>query len=200
MKIDLDHIHHWMCAIRSSEDPFRVLDAFWKGQIDSKIWLIENLKPFIDKPMSIDIHGGWVGVLASLLFQSDISVKSIRSIDIDPLCQPVSETMNKLEEMQGRFVAVTADMCNFQSDADIIINTSCEHISQDDYNKWLENISGDKLLVLQGNNYNIPEHIRISGSLDEFKLQCNLEQILFSSEKEFPLYTRFMIIGKKSNV
>ena len=39
INLNLDHLHHWMCAIRESKDPIRTLDAFWKGQIDSKEWL-----------------------------------------------------------------------------------------------------------------------------------------------------------------
>jgi hypothetical protein len=38
--------------------------------------------------------------------------------------------MNKIEEMIGKFHAVTSDMVNLRSDADVIINTSCEHITQ----------------------------------------------------------------------
>jgi hypothetical protein len=197
MNIDLEHLHHWMCAIRSSEDPIRTLDAFWKGQINSKLWLIENLKPFVDSPASIDIHGGWVGVLASLMFQSSLPVKSIRTIDLDPTCQETAVMMNKVEEMQGRFTAMTADMCAVDIDADVVINTSCEHITQEQYELWLSKIPSHSLIVLQSNNYNISEHIRTANSLEEFKQQSNIN-VLWASELELPLYSRWMIVGKKN--
>lgn len=196
MKIDLDHLHHWMCAIRDSDDPKRTLDAFWKGQINSKIWLIDNLKPFVKKPVSVDINGGWVGVLASLMFQSDLPIKSIRSIDIDPVCQPIATMMNKAEEMQGRFTALTRDMCDVRPSADVIINTSCEHITQEQYDQWLKNIISDKLLVLQSNNYLIEEHVRIADSLEKFIEQSNIN-VNWSGYLELPLYKRWMIIGNK---
>jgi hypothetical protein len=104
--------------------------------------------------------------------------------------------MNKKEEMAGRFRAVTADMCAIRSDADIIINTSCEHITQDQYDLWLSGHPHDSLLVLQSNNYNIPEHVRIAKDLKEFEEQCNLN-VLWSGKLILPLYNRFMIIGKK---
>ena len=88
MNIDIEHLHYWMQAIRQSPDPMRTMDAFWSGQLKSKEWLIVNLRKHVKKFVSVDIHGGWVGVLASMLFQSDIYVKSIRSIDIDPSCEP----------------------------------------------------------------------------------------------------------------
>jgi len=198
MQIDLEHLHYWMCAIRNSDDPRRTLDAFWQGQVNSKLWLIENIKPFIDKPVTVDIHGGWVGVLASLMFQSDIICKKIRSIDIDPSCEPIATMMNKGEEMVGKFEAATANMCDFVTTADVIINTSCEHITQEEYNYWLRGISKNSLLVLQSNNYLIPEHIRPAESLCEFKTQCGNLNILWSGDLELPLYTRFMIIARPS--
>jgi hypothetical protein len=195
LKIDTEHLHHWMQAIRQSPDPMRTMDAFWSGQLKSKEWLIQNLRSHINKFVTVDIHGGWVGVLASMLFQSDVPVLNIRSIDIDPACEPIASNMNKIEEMVGKFRAVTADMCSIRSDADVIINTSCEHITQEQYDLWLSGMPYGSLFVLQSNNYNIPEHVRIANSLEEFKSQCGIS-VLWAGELELPLYTRFMVIGK----
>ena len=197
MKIDLEHLHYWMCAIRESEDPKRTLDAFWHGQLSSKEWLIHNLSLRMPHNATVDIHGGWVGVLASMLFQTISDVKHIRSIDIDPTCESIATMMNKKEEIEGRFRAVTADMCAVRSDADIIINTSCEHITQDQYDFWLTGHPHNSLLVLQSNNYNIPEHVRVARDLEEFKTQCHVN-VLWAGELELPLYKRFMIIGQQS--
>jgi hypothetical protein len=195
MKIDTEHLHYWMQAIRQSPDPMRTMDAFWSGQLKSKEWLITNLRNHVKKFVTVDIHGGWVGVLASMLFQSDMPVLNIRSIDIDPSCEPIASNMNKMEEMVGKFRAVTADMCDIRSDADIVINTSCEHITQAQYDLWLSGIAHNTLLVLQGNNYNIPEHVRIAKDLEEFKTQCGDITVLWAGELELPLYKRFMLIG-----
>lgn len=194
MQIDTEHLHYWMQAIRQSPDPMRTMDAFWSGQLKSKEWLINSLKQQVSIASSIDIHGGWVGVLASMLFQSCVPVTTIRSIDIDPTCKSIATMMNKKEEIENRFQAITSDMCSIESSADIIINTSCEHITQDQYNIWVSKISSNPLLVLQSNNYNIPEHVRIANSLEEFKDQCNI-RILWSGELVLPLYTRYMVIG-----
>ena len=200
MKIDTEHLHHWMRAIRNSSNPMRTMDAFWRGQILSKEWLITELQKQKDhfKPWpSIDIHGGWVGTLASLLFQSDLYITKIRSIDLDPSCQNIANDMNQMEMEAGRFQAITADMCTFRSDADIVINTSFEHITQDEYDLWLSGLPQNSLVVLQSNNYDIPEHVRIAVNLEEFKQQSDLGTILYAGELDLPLYKRFMIIGKK---
>jgi hypothetical protein len=187
-----------MDAIRNSSDPTRTLESFWRGQIRSKEWLIENLRPHVFlTPVSVDIHGGWVGTLASMLFQSGIPIKNIRSIDIDSECEPIATMMNKIEEMDGRFRAVTSDMCAIRSDADIVINTSCEHITQDEYDLWLSGMPYNSLLVLQSNNYDIEEHVRTADSLEHFIEQSQLE-VTWAGELKLPLYTRYMIIGKQN--
>ena len=188
-----------MQAIRQSPDPIRTMDAFWSGQLNSKEWLIRNLTPYIDDFVTVDIHGGWVGVLASLMFQSEIgpSYKHIRSVDIDPSCESIATMMNKKEEIAGRFRAVTSNMCSIRSDADVVINTSCEHITQDEYDLWLSGLRQDSLIVVQSNNYNIPEHIRIAETLEEFENQSDIN-VLWAGELKLPLYTRWMIIGSKN--
>lgn len=199
MKIDLEHLHHWMQAIRQSNNPMRTMDAFWSGQLKSKEWLIDKLTPLIPikhEPVTIDIHGGWVGTLASMLFQSYIPIKSIQNIDIDPHTMHTSIEMNKIEEIQGRYKHITQDMCTFNSIADVIINTSTEHITQYEYDMWLEQLPNNSLLVLQSNNYVIPEHKRISHSIEEFIEQSHID-VVASYSLELPLYTRYMLIGRK---
>jgi hypothetical protein len=190
-----------MDAIRNSSNPNRTLESFWKGQIRSKQWLVEKLfsVAYTDTYPTIDIHGGWNGVLASMLFQSTyFTPKHIRSVDIDPSCEKIASDMNKLEKMAGKFLAVTDDMCKISINADIVINTSCEHITQHQYESWLSGIPSTSLIVLQSNNYNILKHIRIADTLEEFKIQCKLNTVLWEGELVLPLYTRYMIIGRNN--
>lgn len=197
MQVDLNHVKFWMDAIRSSSDPARTLEAFWGGQLQSKEWLIDNLRPWINKPADVVIYGGWVGVLASMLFQSGIPINKIESVDIDKGCLETASTMNKLEEMQGRFYSICRPMeyfPNFGSNP-VAINTSAEHITQEAYEQWLSMLLPNTLIIVQSNNYEIEEHCRIAKSLDEFKDQCHLKE-LWSGELKLPLYTRYMIIGK----
>lgn len=198
MLIDTEHLHHWMNAIRQSNNHMRTLDAFWRGQIRSKEWLIEQLSYHASKHSTVEIHGGWVGVLASMLFQDNrFNISSIVSVDLDPWCKAIAEEMNRIEYHRNRFRAETGDMCNRFPVTDIVINTSCEHITQEQYTSWLNNILDDQLLVLQSNNYNIPEHVRLANSLNDFIEQSQLSKVLYSGELDLPLYNRYMIIGYK---
>ena len=197
MKIDIDHILFWMDAIRSSSDSHRTLEAFWKGQVKSKLWLIDNLEPFVKLPSTLEIHGGWVGVLASLIFQSKLPIVKITSLDLDPNCEATAVLMNRVENLQGKFTAVTANMITYPITSDVVINTSCEHITQDDYNTWLANVPERSLIVLQSNNYNIEEHVRTANSLEEFESQSTIATV-WKGQLELPLYTRYMLIGYKN--
>jgi hypothetical protein len=194
--VDTNHLHYWMNAVRISPDPMRTLDAFWRGQVSSKEWLIENLEPFVTEPVRIDIHGGWVGVLASMIFQSSIPVRYICSVDLDPSCEPVATMMNKIEEQDGKFRAITADMCAVPVSGNVVINTSCEHITQEQYELWLARLPKDSIVVLQSNDYAIPEHVRISKTLEQFKEQSHLNEV-WSGSLKTQMYTRWMIIGTK---
>lgn len=199
MKVDLGHIKFWMDAIRNSNDKDRILEAFWGGQLQSKEWLINSLHPWVQEPANITIYGGWVGVLASLLFQSDIPIEKIESVDVDSSCLDVALTINKLEEIQGRFRSVCSPMetyPNFGKNP-IAINTSAEHITQEVYDRWLNLLLPESLVIVQSNDYEIREHCRIAKSLNEFKEQCHLQE-LWSGELILPLYTRYMIIGKNA--
>jgi len=133
MKVDIQDVLFWMDAIRNSEDRYRTLESFWKGQVNSKLWLIDNLERTIDlnKEHTIFIHGGWNGVLASLLFNSNLKIKHITSLDLDINCKEIARTVNKRQEMEGRFESVTANMCDYLYQADIVINTSWEHVTQE---------------------------------------------------------------------
>jgi hypothetical protein len=162
--------------------------------MQSKEWLIEHLQPLVNVPSRIDIHGGWVGVLASMIFQSEIPARYICSVDIDPTCEPIATMMNKHEEIDGKFRAITGDMCTVPVSGNVIVNTSCEHITQDQYEIWLARLPKDSIVVLQSNNYNIPEHVRIAHTLEEFKKQSHLTE-LWAGMLKTQLYTRWMIIG-----
>lgn len=200
MKVDIDDVLFWMDAIRNSNDRDRTLESFWKGQVHSKQWLVERLTEMCGtyyKPINIVIHGGWNGVLSSLLFNSGINISHIVSLDIDPKCKEIATTINKRQEIEGRFTAVTADMQEYEYEADVVINTSCEHLTNGAYENWLTLVPDESLIVLQSNNYfELEEHINCAADLDDF-IKMSKVKVLWSGEFETSKYTRYMIIGRK---
>ena len=192
-----------MDAIRNSDNHYSVLESFWKGQLESKEWLIAKLQKFIptDKTkIDVVIHGGWNGVLASLLYNSGMPINLVTSIDMDENCEEVANMINKRYEIKDLFRAVTSDMCfyEYKTIPDIVINTSTEHLTRDKYKQWLEKIPNGCMIVLQNNNYyEIPEHVNCYKTVDDFAEQCKLTTILMKDTLELPSYNRFLIIGYK---
>lgn len=198
MKVEIEDVLFWMDAVRNSDDHYRTLESFWKGQVRSKVWLAQELQIVApDYPQKIIIYGGWNGVLASILFNSKLNIDHITSVDIDPDCKEVACTVNKRQEILGKFSAVTADMCDYITEADIVINTSCEHITQNQYETWLENQPADATYVLQSNDYyNLDEHINCVSDLNEFTKKSMIKPY-YRGILDTPKYNRFMLIGKK---
>jgi hypothetical protein len=203
--INSNQLIHWFNALRNlpDNDRARALDAFWAGQLDSKCWLVNTLNDYVSNPSNIYVFGGWIGVLSSMLFQcSKFEVKNIRSIDLDPWCESIADTVCQPYMIAGSFKAITSDMKEFNYDWDIypnvVINTSTEHIDQETYDIWYDKIPSGSLVVLQGNNFfDCPEHVRCSKSLIEFKRMNYATSVLWSGELIHDLYTRYMAILKK---
>ena len=200
MKVNITDVMFWMDAIRQSDDTHRTLESFWKGQINSKVWLIDYLEKHQQTlPYNILLCGGWNGVLATLLFNSEFDITRIVSMDIDSECEQVANTMNKDYEIQGRFQAITSDMLTYKdyNKHNLIINTVCEHMTPTQYTEWLDKLPNNKRIVLQSNDFfDCEEHVNCKKTLEEFKKDCGLvvdSSASLSTEK----YNRFMIIGHK---
>jgi hypothetical protein len=201
-------------------------DCFSRGQLQSKLWLVEELKKLNVDLGTVFLCAGWYGTLAVMLFESGIKVEKIRSFDIDPTTADVAEVFNKpwLED-NWRFKASTVDIMNFnwtsvpapsdgtignfyyntntvnkiiqmKDNPDTIINTSCEHI--DNFTDWYNKIPRSKLVILQGNNYfEIKEHVNCSKDLLDFSSKSPMTTVLYEGELQLPKYKRFMKIGFK---
>lgn len=176
-------------------------DAFSNGQIDSKLWLCEELEKLFDQIDKIAIYGGWYGVSAFLLLsRKNIKVSNIHSFDIDPTCQPVADMINENWVFKNwQFKAFTEDCNNLNpADFDLIINTSTEHFKLLD---WYDKIPEGKFVALQGNNMQHDDHHNVSNDLLDFCSRFKIKRELYRGQKTFVYpnkqFTRFMIIGQK---
>jgi hypothetical protein len=202
--ISTDNLTHWANSIRNLQESERTrfLDSLWGGQLESKAWLSNTLFQMPLSVTNVYIFGGWTGILANMILHNSL-VHKVRSIDIDPWCESVADNVNKIHEMNNwRFKAVTADMISYQYQSDIIpsvvINTSTEHITQEQYNKWYSQIPKDTVVVAQGNDFfECSEHLRCSRDLHEFELMNMVTNPLFSGTLPTDMYNRFMCIWKK---
>jgi hypothetical protein len=172
-------------------------NAFNHKQIGSKMWARDSLYDALGGRLGkIVLLGGWYGILAGILFDDRrLEIDAIASYDIDPEVGPVAETLNR--DWADRFSAVTADMYAIDYaalGADLIVNTSCEHIA--DLGAWLALLPRGARVMLQSNDYfSEPTHINCVPSLEAFVEQAQLSTLDFSGSLKMKKYTRFMLIG-----
>jgi hypothetical protein len=172
-------------------------NAFNHKQVQCKIWGRQALYETLgEKFKRIAIMGGWYGVLAAMFFDdARFDIAAIDSFDIDPDVGGVAEMLNGA--WKDRFRAVTADMYALpyaELGADLVINTSCEHIA--DLPAWLSLLPKGTRVLLQSNNYfSEPTHINCVESLEAFVAQAKLAEVAFAGSLPMKKYTRFMLIG-----
>ena len=175
------------------------------NQVKNKEWLVSHVVSYInnshsnqhgvrgkfklkDTP-SVLVLAGWYGLGGWLLTEQipcDVTV-----IDKDPECAKIGRALHP------NLLHKTADLNEFEvSGYEIIICTSCEHITDEEINNVLRKKDKSTVVFLQSNNYNeIEDHINCKKSVDDFANSLKL-----SSYKKYILsldkYERFMVIGK----
>ena len=193
-------------------------DCFSRGQLQSKLWLVHELKKCNVDLGTVFLCAGWYATLATMLFESNIKLDNVRSFDVDPSCVDIAEVFNKPWFVdQWRFKGITQDIMDinynehtwqYWSNANnrmsypitdspnTIINTSCEHI--ENFTEWYAKIPDGKLVILQSNNFfEVDEHVNCSIDLDDFSRQTPLNSVLYSDSLQLEKYTRYMRIGIK---
>ena len=202
-------------------------DAFSRGQLRSKKWLIDIVKALeIDLGDTIYVCAGWYGVLSALMFER-INAKNIYSFDIDPSTDNPADTLNKEYIINGmRFKSFVNDVRTLKygpqvlpinhykySDAtefektkstlDIegptcIINTSCEHI--ENFDEWFAGIPNGTLVIMQNNNFIEHDDETVVNTIsdeNEWVAKLNLSEVIFKGTLNLEKYDRYMVIGRK---
>ena len=197
-------------------------DCFSRGQLQSKLWLVEELEKLDLKLGVVFLCAGWYATLATMIFESklDQTDLEIRSFDLDPTCARIAETFNKHWLTQKwKFKASTHDIMDFKFDPnygagayywntdasnrviqmkdipDTFINTSCEHIPN--FKEWYAKIPEGRLVILQSNNFfEVEEHVNCVSNIDDFIEMAPMSELMYSGSIDLPKYKRFMLIGR----
>jgi len=202
-------------------------DAFSRGQLRSKKWLIDIVKALeIDLGDTIYVCAGWYGVLSALMFER-IDAKNIYSFDIDPSTDNPADTLNKEYIINGmRFKSFVNDVRELKYEPQIlpinhykysdatefektkstldiegptcIINTSCEHI--ENFDEWFAGIPKGTLVIMQNNNFTEHDDETVVNTIsdeNEWSAKLNLSEVIFKGTLNLEKYDRYMVIGRK---
>ena len=187
--------------------------AYSKGQLASKSWLLQELTEVLDKePIDIDIVGivgSWIGTLVEpLLLDYPFRIERVYGFDMDPAAIELSEKLNDryvADNWRYKGVVVDVNTLDFShlqfetsnelinTEVNVIINTSCEHMNRD----WYDSIAEDTLIIMQTNNSKHFEgHINVCDSVEDMQTRYPM-RTLYVGELQTPVYTRYMQIGFK---
>lgn len=187
-------------------DLYRSLDIMHfvnENQLDGKTWLVDQLIQYLpDKVFNVAILGSWYGSISILLREKLGNEVHIQNVDSDKWSAWYGKMLCK--DLIGKHTYfLTRDAAEYMLDEkgphnfDIIINTSCEHMEQEDIDLIIAMKKPQTLVCFQSNNYDsVQSHINTKESLNKFVESLNLSHVLFTDEKEFPEYNRYMVIGK----
>jgi len=193
--IDTELLYNVLKTIKQSpESEKTILDSFSNNQLKAKKALLENLSSYINKDASIAILGCWYGSV--LVPNLASNVKQIIAIDLDDLVVRTGKNrfFKFLINVDWSCGDVFTKELNY-AQADIVINTSCEHMKP--MNEWKFWKQGMVFACQSNDMYDIPTHVNCVSSIEEFKSQLPTNsKILNQEEIKDSRGTRYMIIGQ----
>ena len=173
-----------------------LLDSYSPNQFKTKQKLEDMIHNHVDinSKSDIVIFGCWYGSILIPMFKE---ARRITLIDTDDVVMRISK--NRLFNHYKNVDFITSDV--FHNDrkgriqnADLIINTSCEHMPS---MKKLELDTNAHFAFTSNNMYDIEGHINCVSSIEEFKWQLpDNAKILKEDRIVDDRGTRFILIGK----
>jgi len=192
--VNFDVVLNWMEYIRNNpDDAYRFSENFWPSQIESKKWLLEHVTP-LDR--SIVIFGGWYGVLAQFIAHKFPDAQIVTT-DVDYGCKKVFDA---IDECYHDILFRQHDMQNgmpLNLRPDLVINTSSEHVTQEVYDAWWNSIPTGTKYIVQGNNLENPEHVRLADNIEEFLKINNIKEPEYAGMLKCGHFYRYMAVGYK---
>jgi len=171
-------------------------------QVDSKLWLIDELARCRDLALSsLVVLGSWYGILP-LLINWRIARPPHQMVCIDydsKVCETGARMIGSLyANIEYRCAnAIELDYSALGTKhSPIVINTICEHLPE--FADWWAAVPHGQLVVLQSNNYTLcPDHVNCVQNLDELKKQAPMSEVLFEGALPVLKWKRFMLIGRR---
>jgi hypothetical protein len=207
---------------REGHDPLALQDAFSRGQVQSKVWLVRELAKIKTDFDMVFVLAGWFGQLTHYFDAGGINYAKARIMDIDPAACEISDKVfnaSRLTDYKVKSIeyditdpvklyhsGLEYEVKNYQTGSnftektipDLVINTSAEHFSEDWFHKFVvKNFNTDPLYVIQSNNlFDVPEHVNCVHSVDHMEKKFPMTRLEYSGEIQLKGYKRFMLIGR----
>ena len=207
LKFTPELANDWKNALNSTETsmPYvfkRVMDSLNSSQLQSKLWLIEELNRIEIKVTNVCLIAGWYAqYVVPLLLDTFPSIQLIENFEIDKDIREMTYRFNKRFKDEDKYRVVIKNIMfkelSKEQDFDLVINCACEHM----FPMWKFreiNEEQDPVYVLQSSDDDThDDHINCVQSTDELIEQARIVDVLYSgSIKLHNGTTRFMVIGQ----
>lgn len=165
-------------------------DSLSTGQMLSKNQIIDCCQKNNLKSNRAVFVGHWHGLLPLMMHAEGIVQYAI-GIEKSDLWSDFSNDLNR----DWSFKSICKDINDYSypADIDLVINTSCEHMSED----WLKAVPKGCRVLLQSTNYEHIEHCNRKDSLEDFKKSLNSLEIQYEDTLDCKVYLRFTVFGIK---
>ena len=215
LKFTPELAHDWKNALSAANrsEPYllkRVLDSMNRSQLESKLWIINELSELMLFPKSVVLLGGWyANFMVPLLVEHGVSY--ITNFDLDPDAKKIGYKFNKHRKDDETYRCYLTNVMfepvfdkpvfdiKYKREPDMIINTSCEHMFPMTRFKHLNRgFFGDVIYVLQSTNEDkYEDHINCVSGPEELAEQAEFVDIMYSGTKRLDNgMDRFMVIGR----
>ena len=193
--IDLKLFKNIIAEARHNTD---LLDSYSPNQFKTKERLIGHIRDLnvVNEQSEITILGGWYG---SILIPAFKEAKRISLIDLDK--QVVSIAKQRLFKHYENLDFITSDVFDDNRYgriryANLIINTSCEHMKDMKELKALQD-SNAYFAFTSNNMFDIEGHTNCVNNIEQFEQQMpDNAKVLVRDSITDDRGTRFMLIGK----
>ena len=190
------------------------------AQLESKLWIIDELKSLNISPNVVGLLGGWYSNFLTPLLLTNLGVSFVWNFEFDQDVKTISYKFNRKYKKEGKYECHSTDVM-FEKIAkkeeqfgafDLIINTSCEHMypmhrfrkintsdSSDGHRYGSDAVfGGDPIYVLQSTDEDkYEDHINCVSGPEELAKQAKFTEVLYSGKKVLDSgMNRFMVIGK----
>ena len=207
LKFTPELANDWKNALNSTETsmPYvfkRVMDSLNSSQLQSKLWLIEELNCLEIKPTNVCLIAGWYAqYVVPLLLDTFPSIQLIENFEIDKDIREMTYRFNKRFKDEDKYRVVIKNIMfkelSKEQVFDLVINCACEHM----FPMWKFreiNEEQDPVYVLQSSDDDThDDHINCVQSTDELIEQARIVDVFYSgSIKLHNGTTRFMVIGQ----
>ena len=182
------------------DDLYRIKDIVHsvdKNHWESKKWLADKLFDLYNHDAGkFYVAGGWYGMMAYQLRQKWTGEEmNIISADCDPMCEDYAWELFGEYDIDFRTVDVNEEQDLSQYSA--IINTSCEHMEQEDLLSIIERKDRQAWVAFQTNNYvDLNSHINCWPTAQLFAKSLKLNWVASVETLQLKDFNRFMVIGK----